>query len=223
MWDGQKLCFRSPAGRVWERESLSQHGARAAQNQGQPSHCAAAADRIGWRHGGLLHQPHPLRPCRGTGSLPPPLRIGGGDGCGHAGPLERGRGARGRGLAPRRLRSRFAGEHDGGTARSTAHCKHLITGNNDLLAATGLVRWSSVRPYVEIESNGFGLMLCHYAFRSWRNMSQDLLNLHGHSHGRLAPLLRQTTVGVDPWDFRPVMLAQITAAKRPRASAMRSS
>ena len=101
--------------------------------------------------------------------------------------------------------------------------KHLITGNNDSPATTNLAGWSSVRPYAEIELDGFGVVLCHYPFRSWRNMSRGWLNLHGHSHGRLTPLLRQTDVGVDAWDFRPVTLAQITAAKRPRARSMRSS
>jgi calcineurin-like phosphoesterase family protein len=100
--------------------------------------------------------------------------------------------------------------------------KHLITGNNDAPATLSLAGWSSVRPYAEIEVDGVGAVLCHYAFRTWRNMSRGWLNLHGHSHGRLAPLPRQTDVGVDAWDFRPVTLAQITAAKRPRAGAGQS-
>ena len=94
--------------------------------------------------------------------------------------------------------------------------KHLITGNNDSSATTGLAGWASIRPYAEIELDGVGLVLCHYPFRTWRNMSRGWLNLHGHSHGRLTPLPRQTDVGVDAWDFRPVRLAEITAAKRPR-------
>ena len=49
-------------------------------------------------------------------------------------------------------------------------------------------------------------------------MSRGWLNLHGHSHGRLTPLPRQTDVGVDAWDFRPVRLAEITAAKRARTT-----
>jgi len=32
------------------------------------------------------------------------------------------------------------------------------------------------------------------------------LNLHGHSHGRLKPMLRQFDVGVDGHDFTPVLL-----------------
>lgn len=51
-------------------------------------------------------------------------------------------------------------------------------------------------------------------FRTWCNTSRGWHNLYGHSHGHLAPLLRQTDVGVDAWNFRPVTLAQITAAKR---------
>jgi calcineurin-like phosphoesterase family protein len=97
--------------------------------------------------------------------------------------------------------------------------KHLITGNNDPPATMGLAGWSSVRPYVETELDGVGLVLCHYPFRTWRNMSRGWRNLHGHSHGRLAPLPRQTDVGVDAWDFRPVTLAEIIATKRPRARA----
>jgi calcineurin-like phosphoesterase family protein len=97
--------------------------------------------------------------------------------------------------------------------------KHLITGNNDPAATTSLAGWSSVQPYAEIEVDGFGIVLCHYAFRTWRNMGRGWMNLHGHSHGRLKPLPRQTDVGVDAWDFRPVTLDHITASRRPRATA----
>jgi calcineurin-like phosphoesterase family protein len=97
--------------------------------------------------------------------------------------------------------------------------KHLITGNNDLPETTSLAGWSSVHPYAEIEVEGSRAVLCHYAFRTWRNMSRGWLNLHGHSHGRLAPLPRQVDVGVDAWDFRPVTLAQIMTARRPRTLA----
>src|SRR3954454_11647373 len=94
--------------------------------------------------------------------------------------------------------------------------KHLITGNHDGPAATALAAWSSVQPYAELELQGRGLVLCHYPFRTWRNMGRGWLNLHGHSHGRLAPQPGQTDVGVDPWDFRPVTLDQIRAARRSR-------
>jgi calcineurin-like phosphoesterase family protein len=95
--------------------------------------------------------------------------------------------------------------------------KHLVTGNNDPPATTGLAAWASVRPYAEILVEGCHLVLCHYAFRTWRNMGRGWLNLHGHSHGRLAPLPRQADVGVDAWEFRPVTLGQILARRSARA------
>jgi calcineurin-like phosphoesterase family protein len=87
--------------------------------------------------------------------------------------------------------------------------KHLVTGNNDSAATTSLPGWASVQPYAEIEQDGRLLVLCHYAFRTWNGMAKGALNLHGHSHGRLKPLPRQTDVGVDAWDFRPVALGQV--------------
>jgi calcineurin-like phosphoesterase family protein len=92
-----------------------------------------------------------------------------------------------------------------------AGTKHLIVGNNDGPATTGLSGWASVQHYAELEVDGTFLVLCHYPLRSWHRMSRGAINLHGHSHGRLAPLPRQVDVGVDAFDFRPVTLAEIRA------------
>ncbi len=92
--------------------------------------------------------------------------------------------------------------------------KHLITGNNDPPGIAALPGWDSVAPYMELEVDGTRLVLCHYAFRTWRDMSKGALNLHGHSHGRLRPQARQFDVGVDAWDFRPVMLAELKGTRR---------
>ena len=92
---------------------------------------------------------------------------------------------------------------------------HLITGNND---APDKVRgFASVQPYLELEMDGGFLVLCHYPFRSWNRMARGAINLHGHSHGRLKPMPRQVDVGVDVWDFRPISLAEILTACRPRS------
>jgi calcineurin-like phosphoesterase family protein len=90
-----------------------------------------------------------------------------------------------------------------------AGTKHLIAGNNDGPATRGLRGWGSVQHYAEIEVDGIWMILCHYPLRSWNRMSRGALNLHGHSHGRLAPLPRQVDVGVDCWGFRPVTLTEI--------------
>jgi len=87
--------------------------------------------------------------------------------------------------------------------------KHLITGNNDPPAVAGLPGWASVQPYMELQVDGTALVLCHYAFRTWRGMAKGALNLHGHSHGRLRPMTRQFDVGVDARDFRPITLEEL--------------
>lgn len=87
--------------------------------------------------------------------------------------------------------------------------KCLITGNNDDAAVMGCEGWESIQSYAEVSADGMYLVLCHYPFRTWRNMGKGWINLHGHSHGRLKPLPRQFDVGVEVWNFRPVRLADI--------------
>ena len=87
--------------------------------------------------------------------------------------------------------------------------KRLITGNNDDSPVIGCDGWESIQPYAEVNVDGMHLVLCHYPFRTWRNMAKGWANLHGHSHGRLKPLPRQFDVGVEVWNFRPVQLAEV--------------
>jgi len=94
--------------------------------------------------------------------------------------------------------------------------KHLIVGNNDDAAVIGCALWQSVQRYAEVTVDDSRLVLCHYPFRSWRDMGRGSINLHGHSHGRLKALPRQFDVGVDVWDFRPVRLAEILGRTRPQ-------
>jgi calcineurin-like phosphoesterase family protein len=102
--------------------------------------------------------------------------------------------------------------------------KHLIVGNNDDAVVTDSDGWQSVQEYAEATVDGTKLVLCHYPFRTWRDMSKGAINLHGHSHGKLKPLPRQFDVGVDVRDFQPVRLAEIigttrTFRKRPEGGA----
>src|SRR4029077_4906464 len=69
--------------------------------------------------------------------------------------------------------------------------KHLVAGNNDPQETRELEGWESVQSYLATEADGISLVLCHYPFRSWRNMGKGGVNLHGHSHGRLKTLPRQ--------------------------------
>jgi calcineurin-like phosphoesterase family protein len=94
--------------------------------------------------------------------------------------------------------------------------KHLVTGNNDDATVTTNDGWQSVQPYAEVTVDGTRLVLCHYPFRTWRDMGRGAINLHGHSHGKLKPLPRQFDVGVDVRDFQPVRLAEIVGRTRVR-------
>ncbi len=91
--------------------------------------------------------------------------------------------------------------------------KHLIRGNNDDPAIAHVAGWESVGDYRELEEGGRLLILCHYPFRSWNAQHRRSINLHGHSHGKLKPLLRQFDVGVDARGFRPVRLEQLLGSR----------
>lgn len=96
--------------------------------------------------------------------------------------------------------------------------KHLLLGNNDGPGTREAAGWASVADYAEIEVDGVGLVLCHYPFRTWNGKGRGRLNLHGHSHGRLAPIPRQFDVGVDVFGFRPVALAEVLTSRRRRTA-----
>jgi calcineurin-like phosphoesterase family protein len=93
--------------------------------------------------------------------------------------------------------------------------KHLIAGNNDDAIVRDCTHWQSVQSYAEVAVDGRKLILCHYPFRTWRDMGRGSINLHGHSHGRLKPLPRQSDVGVDVWDYQPVGLAKLIGRAKP--------
>ncbi|PDT51118.1 MULTISPECIES: metallophosphoesterase family protein [Sinorhizobium] len=96
--------------------------------------------------------------------------------------------------------------------------KHLIVGNNDSLATVEASGWQSIQHYAELTVDGHLLILCHYPFRTWNQMGKQSVNLHGHSHGRLKPLLpRQFDVGVDARDLRPVSLPDLLPRLRVKA------
>jgi len=92
--------------------------------------------------------------------------------------------------------------------------KNLVIGNNDSAATLASPAWASVQHYAELLIDGRRCILCHCPFRTWNQMSKGAFNLHGHSHAMLKPLPRQVDVGVDAWDYRPVMLDMILTRRR---------
>ncbi len=92
--------------------------------------------------------------------------------------------------------------------------KHLLAGNNDAAATLSAPGWTSVSRYAETVVDDRPLVLCHYAFRTWNGIGRGAINLHGHSHGKLAPMPKQYDVGVDAMGFAPVDLTTILASRR---------
>jgi len=89
--------------------------------------------------------------------------------------------------------------------------KHLVRGNNDPAGTGEAAGWASVQDYAELTEGDARLVLCHYPFRSWNGQHRRAIDLHGHSHGKLKPMLRQFDVGVDARGFRPTSLAALLA------------
>ena len=96
--------------------------------------------------------------------------------------------------------------------------KRLIVGNNDPDGVRALLGWAEVTDYAETVVAETPLVLCHYAFRSWKNQHRGWWNVHGHSHGALKPLTRQRDAGVDVWGFAPITLRQIVQRQPVRAA-----
>lgn len=94
--------------------------------------------------------------------------------------------------------------------------KHLIIGNNDGPATLQATAWASVQHYAELTIEGHLLVLCHYPFRTWNKMGKKSINLHGHSHGRLASVPRQFDVGVDAQELRPASLEDLVSKRHRR-------
>ncbi|MGA1805241.1 metallophosphoesterase family protein [Rhizobium sp. HT1-10] len=92
--------------------------------------------------------------------------------------------------------------------------KHLIIGNNDPDTVTEAKGWESVQHYRELTVDGTRLVLCHYPFRTWNQIGKRAINLHGHSHGRLKPMLRQFDVGVDAREMKPVTLQTLLESRK---------
>jgi len=84
--------------------------------------------------------------------------------------------------------------------------KHLVVGNNDNPVTRSSPGWSSVQTYAEVRIDDSLLVLCHYPFRTWRDMTKRAINLHGHSHGRLKQMVRQIDVGADVGSSVPIRL-----------------
>jgi len=86
---------------------------------------------------------------------------------------------------------------------------HLIVGNHDSKKTQRLDIWTTVSDIKEVKDNGQRLILCHYPLAQWNKSANGSVQIHGHSHGNYNHPGNSCDVGIDCWNFRPIMLNDI--------------
>lgn len=86
--------------------------------------------------------------------------------------------------------------------------KYLISGNHDKRNVLDLP-WNGVHSYLEVYVDGEKVILFHYGCRVWNGSHHGRIQLYGHSHGGLPGNSQSCDIGVDCWDYKPVVLSQI--------------
>lgn len=90
--------------------------------------------------------------------------------------------------------------------------KHLVIGNHDRKPTLALpwVEPPSHRMFPKLEG-GCRVVLDHYAGRTWMGAHHGVVQLFGHSHGRMPGNSQSLDVGVDCWDYRPASWDEVRA------------
>lgn len=90
--------------------------------------------------------------------------------------------------------------------------KHLICGNHDREAVKSAKGWQWVGDYKRLTVTGQGVVLFHYAIRSWHAVHRGSWHLYGHSHGSLEDIGGKCMdVGVDCHDYAPISWDEVKA------------
>lgn len=58
-------------------------------------------------------------------------------------------------------------------------------------------------------TNTLHVVVCHYSMRVWPRSHFGSIQLFGHSHGKLNPLINQYDIGVDSNNFEPLSISEI--------------
>ncbi len=96
---------------------------------------------------------------------------------------------------------------------------HLIYGNHDKVIRKSEKLQSyfkSIQEYKEIDVNhngrGYHLVMCHFPLLTWNRAHHGSIMLHGHCHGNINHLNKDTRrldVGVDVHNYYPASIAQV--------------
>ncbi len=55
------------------------------------------------------------------------------------------------------------------------------------------------------------VVCCHYPLRTWQGIFDGSMHLYGHTHGTFETVGRSIDVGVDCWEYGPVLLDEVLA------------
>ncbi|WP_415714440.1 metallophosphoesterase [Roseibium sp.] len=86
--------------------------------------------------------------------------------------------------------------------------KHLILGNHDQ-EVTHSLPWESVSESKLLDTEEGQVFLCHYPMLTWPRARKGAIHLFGHLHSEWLGTDLSADVGVDAWDYRPVMFPEI--------------
>jgi len=85
------------------------------------------------------------------------------------------------------------GNHD----PSHKRLNKLFDDSHDLLSFKG---WSS---------GNHRIVCCHYPLRTWQGIFDGAMHLYGHAHGSFDTISRSCDVGVDCWEYGPILLDDV--------------
>ena len=57
-----------------------------------------------------------------------------------------------------------------------------------------------------LKHNGIQIWLSHYPHRSWKNSFHGAYHAFGHCHNTMESYGRSMDIGVDCWDYKPVLV-----------------
>ncbi len=100
------------------------------------------------------------------------------------------------------------------TLRARIACKRveLVRGNHDPALKHIRELFDDVHDILSFRGWTGGderIVCCHYPLRTWQGIFDGAVHLYGHTHGTFDALGRSCDVGVDCWQYGPVLLDEV--------------
>lgn len=86
--------------------------------------------------------------------------------------------------------------------------KYCLKGNHDRNDVLQLP-WAFIKDTYMLKYKDFLFWLSHYPHRSWPNSFHGSFHCYGHCHGSMPNYGKSCDVGVDCWNYKPVLIDDI--------------